>query len=282
MSDGLEPTVDTTGTPAPEITPSIPESAPPDSGGHPAWQEALSQVPVPFHDRLTPVFSKWDQEVQKKIEAEQSRYAPYRSFIESRVDPAQIDASLRLAQALQTDPRAVYDYLAEQHGYNTPTSGQGRGATGDTVDLGEFADEQKPVDDPRFNQLERQQQLLMQTMQHQMEQESQREGDVWLSGKQAEITAKYPNLPLDWDYIINKAAVDGQRTRDFDKALESAAGAYVKLLGNMRANPGANGTAPNVLPATGGVPATNVKVSEMTDKARKQFALDMLTALDRE
>src|SRR4249920_837498 len=241
MSEGLEPTVEPTGTPAPEITPSIPESAPPVSGGHPAWDEALSQVPVPFHDRLKPVFSKWDQEVQKRIESEQSRYAPYKSFIESRVDPSQIDASLRLAQALQSDPRAVYDYLAEQYGYNKQTSGQGRNATGETVDLGEFADEeQKPVDDPRFNQLERQQQMLMQTMQRQMEQESQREGDVWLAGKQAEITAKYPNLQLDWDYIINKAAVDGQRSRDFDSALAKAADSYVRLLGNMRANPGAN------------------------------------------
>ena len=276
MSDGLEPGIESPPVETPSVeTPPVADT----SGGHPAWDEALTHIPGVLHERVKPVFQKWDDNVQKKIAEVQSRYAPYDQFVNQGVRPEQIDASLRLAMALQEDPQAVYDYLAEQLGIK---GDQGRRAGSGTVNMGDLIDDEdepRQVDDPRIGQLEKQQQQLIATMQHQMQVEEQRQGDVWLAEKQASITAKYPNVPLDWDYIINKASVDGQRSRNFDAALDKAAESYVGLLGRMRAN---NSSAPSVIPPGGGVPTSQVKVSELKDQDRRKYVFDVLTAIDKD
>ena len=90
--------------------------------GHPAWDEILSTVPPEFHHLITPTLEKWDSGVQKKIQDLHSQIDPYREIIED-IDPEVVDMALKLAEAVQADPRAVYQQLAEAYGFDSSEQG---------------------------------------------------------------------------------------------------------------------------------------------------------------
>ncbi len=88
------------------------QDTPPQGGMNPAWNDVLSQVPSEYHSKLIPHFQGWDQNFQKV----QSTYAPYREFADAQVDPEHIRIALGFARALDENPQAVYEALAEEYG----------------------------------------------------------------------------------------------------------------------------------------------------------------------
>lgn len=84
-----------------------------ESKGNPAWNELFDVLPKSLHGMVKPVLDKW----QSGIDSEFEKIAPYRKFAESNVNPDIIEASMELARQVASNPKAVYDELAERYGW---------------------------------------------------------------------------------------------------------------------------------------------------------------------
>lgn len=90
------------------------------SGINPAWNDVLSAVPEDVHSQITPHLRNWDQNFQRV----QSDFAPYKEFKEANISPDQIRMGMGIMQALEQNPKQVYDLLQQQFNFGSET-GQG-------------------------------------------------------------------------------------------------------------------------------------------------------------
>lgn len=81
--------------------------------GNPSLAELYEVLPKSLHSLIEPVIEKWQQGIDQEFES----IAPYRRFVEAGIDPDIIGASLELAQQISTNPKAIYDELAERYGW---------------------------------------------------------------------------------------------------------------------------------------------------------------------
>lgn len=80
---------------------------------NPSLQELYEVLPKSLHGLVEPVVNKWQQGIDQEFES----IAPYRRFMDAGIDPDIIGASLELAQQISTNPKAIYDELAERYGW---------------------------------------------------------------------------------------------------------------------------------------------------------------------
>lgn len=272
---------------APASTPQVPANNTPapaapqsEGAGHPAWQKHLAKIPEGFHPVVKPAFEEWDKAVQDRLSEVQSKYNPYKHFVESRTDPTQLREAYELYQLIQSDPRRVYDAMAQNFGF--ADQGQLDESDDDEYDLGE--DGQGQVDlskDPRFQQLEQQQQQIVAAMQAAQEQQLERQGEQWLDSKMTEATEIFKAAGIEptreaWAYILNTTMGLGQ-SMDNDAAFKQAVDSYMGIMHQARSMPTANSTAPTVLPTSGGTPSNQSPVN-VSDEDRRKMGAEMLRA----
>lgn len=82
-------------------------------GGNPSLAELYEVLPKSLHGLVEPVIEKWQQGIDQEFE----NIAPYRKFVDAGIDPDIIGASLELAQQISTNPKAIYDELADRYGW---------------------------------------------------------------------------------------------------------------------------------------------------------------------
>lgn len=94
------------------------------NGQNPAWNDLLNDIPQELHAKVTPHLQKWDQNFQNV----QSSLAPYKEFVDNRVDPEYLKVAIGLANALEEQPELIYQALQEQFGgQQGPPNGNGTG-----------------------------------------------------------------------------------------------------------------------------------------------------------
>jgi hypothetical protein len=81
--------------------------------GNPALSELYDVLPKSLHGMVEPVLNKW----QAGIDQEFEKFGPYRKFADAGVRPDVIEASMDLARQVASNPKAVYDELAERYGW---------------------------------------------------------------------------------------------------------------------------------------------------------------------
>lgn len=84
-----------------------------DSSGNPAWSELYDVLPKSLHGMVQPVIDKWQSGVDSQFE----KFSPYKKFADSGVNPEVIEASMELARQVSSNPKAVYDELAQRYGW---------------------------------------------------------------------------------------------------------------------------------------------------------------------
>lgn len=257
---------------------SVPQSVPTQGAGHPAWQQYLDKIPEGFHNVVKPAFEEWDKSVQARLSEVQSKYNPYKQFVDSRVDPAHLREAYDLYQLLQSDPRRVYDAMGANFGF--ADQGQLDESEDDEFDLSENQ-ETDITKNPQFQQLAQQQQAIIQAMQHAEAQRVERQGEQWLDEQMATAGNKFKAAGIEptretWAYVLN-TAMGLSQSMDNDAAFEQAVNSYVGLMHNARRMPTANSTAPTVLPTSGGTPS-NTSPDQMSDQDRRKYGADMLRA----
>lgn len=80
---------------------------------NPSLNELYDILPKSLHGMIEPVVSKWQSGIDREFE----KMSGYRQLAEAGVSPDIIEASLELAQQISSNPRAIYDELAERYGW---------------------------------------------------------------------------------------------------------------------------------------------------------------------
>jgi hypothetical protein len=87
-------------------------------GINPAWNDLMQVIPEDIHSQVIPHLRNWDSGVQTKIQSVHSEWEPYKFLKEGEVSPDDARVALGILRAVQEDPKAVYDSLAESYGFN--------------------------------------------------------------------------------------------------------------------------------------------------------------------
>lgn len=225
---------------------------------NPAWNEALDHIPSEAHSLVTPVFSKWDKNVQQQIQQVHSQYEPYKPFVDAGYDADTIQYGLGLLNAIQTDPKGVLEAL-QQHLL---------GEEGQPEQQGQQNQPQPEFDvtqHPEFQKINQVVQSMAQIILSEREQAQQAQADQELD--QELNAAKEKHGDFDEQYVL---ALMLHR----EISLEDAIAEYQSLANNILTQQRKPG--PVVLGSSGAFPNTNRDVSELDDKARRQLVLDML------
>lgn len=171
-----------------EVQGGTPEGGGETPGQNPAWNDVLSALPAEYHEIVTPHFQQWDQSVQQRIEAANSKvkaYEPYRDFVDNGITADQLEQGLQLAYQLNANPQGFYNALAETYGYgNTPNP----------QDSEDDSQEAEVFQDPRFDQLQEGLNVVAQTILEQRQQKLESEAEAQINAEIAGLNEKYPGI----------------------------------------------------------------------------------------
>ncbi len=95
---------------------------------NPAWNDVLELIPEDVREQALPHFQNWDQNFKNKVQEVHSEWEPYGFLKENEISPEDARVALGVMRAVQENPRAVYDSLAETYDFSQnqdPESGQG-------------------------------------------------------------------------------------------------------------------------------------------------------------
>lgn len=277
------PVAEPTQTQTPAVAPPV------QNQGHPAWQPYLKNIPEGLHGVVKPAFEEWDKSVNQRLSEVQSRYNPYKQFVDSKVDPGQLRAAYELYSMMQSDPRRIYDAMGSNFGFADQGQEDESEEEEEEFDLGDGQQPQQRFDltkDPHFQQIQAQQQQIVQMAQQAQQQKLEAEGDAWVSTKQSEASKVFDQAgitatPEAWAYVLHTAMGLGEAGVDNDEAFDKAVQSYVGLIHQARGMPSANTNAPLVMPASGATPSAPNPV-EMDEQSRKRYGADYLRAALRD
>lgn len=247
----------------------VPETSTTDAGDsfNPAWNPLLEKLPTEFHSMIAPTLREWDTGVQKRFTDVQSKYEPYKQFVEQSVDPEQIQVSLQVAQMLRDNPRFVYDKMMEQYGEEWGVTGQGVVEEQDTFEEGE-----EPVysfeNDPAFQQTQAQVQALAQFQQAQIEQQARQEINQQIEKEFADVSTKYGELNQQEINMIVSVATAQNLT------VPQAAEQVFAFAPRQAAAPATS--LPNIVPPGGGVPAQIQNPASLDSKGTRALVEGIL------
>lgn len=225
-------------------------------GGHPAFKEVYDVLPQEFHDKVSPVLKQWEQNVNQRFEKVHSKYGQWDPIIDQVGDPQQVSWAVNMLNALENNPREVYDRIGEYYRFNQsqadPTNGQGQAS-------------QQQNDDPyaeKFSQTERQLQLMTDYLVQQREAQQQAQADQWLDQELAAARKKHGDF--DNDYVLAQM----QKGLSADEAAQA--------FHSLRSKWGAPQPAPLIMGAGGGIPGMNQDVRKMKDGEVSNLVTQML------
>jgi hypothetical protein len=228
------------------------------SGGHPAWQEILDAIPEQYREAVMPTLEKWDKGVSKRFQSLHSKYEPLKQYAD--YDPTELEIAVNLKQAIEADPKAVYDLMAQTYGLSSLE----QGATGsESEEMGQqyYEEEQQPITDPAIlQQLQQQAEELAAIRQQQELQQAEEELDAYMTYLHDQ------HGEFDDDYIVTLLAngVDG----------EEAVQRYKSKFPEPSAPVGP--TAPKVMGAGGGVPSRAIDPNALSNNETKDLVAQML------
>jgi len=84
---------------------------------NPAWNDFLTGFPESMHPIVKERLSKWDEGVNQRINQVHSEYADFKPFREAGLNSEILNQAYGVYQAIQEDPRKVWDILGETYGY---------------------------------------------------------------------------------------------------------------------------------------------------------------------
>jgi len=252
---GQEAQQQTTGPETPQVDPAEVVK------GNPAWGEILDKTPAALHPMMTPVFEKWDKNFQEV----QTKYAPYKDFVDQGITPEQINQSLQVLQLLNTQPRTVYDQmvatfgdewgLTKQEAEQVAQQVQGQQEQTPEYDLSQQQSNVIDIEkDPRFVQMRQQMDTMAQYLAGQIQQTEQQQVEEALDKEVAGLEQKYGQFNKQ---IVFALAANGM-------PLEQAVQTWKQEVAQNTPRPGSN--FPPVMTPGGGTPSQAVDVTSLNNK----------------
>lgn len=231
-------------------------------GLNPAWNDVLSILPEQFHSVVTPHFSKWDSEAQKRVESANSslkEFEGFKPFVEHGISTDELEQGLRLMYEINNNPQSVYEALGNAYSF-----GQ---APGGSAETSEEEDDEAPYgaeDDPRYNQLQQGLELVSKIVLNDAKAKQDAQADMELNNELSSLTEKFGDY--DMDYVLTKM-MNGMSGED-------AVAAYQKL---VTPKP----FAPTILGNSGGgsgLPSNAIDPTKLSGKETRNLVAEMLAA----
>lgn len=230
-------------------------------GGHPAWKEILDTLPTSLHPIVTPALEKWDHGVQERFQQVQSKYDPYKQYVENNVNPQDIDKSLQIARMIETDPQGFYQRMGQ---YLNPKGQQDQGQQEDEDDY-DISGEDAP--DPRLQTMEQNQQVLAQALQAIMQKEADQKAEAQLDADLKSLREKHGDF--DEEFVLSYAASNGGD-------LNAAVGKYIQIVAGAKGAPAPGSNLPPVVSPSGATPSSAVDPASLNSKDTKNLVVNLL------
>lgn len=238
-----------------------------DSGGlNPAWNDLLSVVPSELHSQVTPHLRNWDNNFQTKVQSVQSDFEPFKEFKEAGVSPDQIRMGMGLMEALEQNPKQVYDLLAEQFKFGSENnSGQG-GTEAPVDDAFENLPDAVKTKLGMVDTLQQQLDTITQWAVQQQNSSTEQQEDAALESLMGNLKSKHGSF--DEHYVLSKMQA-GQDPEDAIKDYN----AFVERISSEAQRP----KAPKILGSGSIVPGEHaLDPTKMDPKQTKDYVSQML------
>lgn len=256
------------------------QSEPPSD--NPAWSDFLSAIPQGMHEMVKPHLRKWDEGVNSRIEAVHGEYADFKPFKEAGVSREVLEQAYGIYDAINTDPRRVYDILAETYGYNTanaivgaPQQNAPQGQPNVQPQQGESAAEYELGQGGQFNpeiaQLRQTVETMAQIMLAQNQTAENARADAALDSELAAARAKHGNF--DEQYVL--AYMQNGMTA------EQAAQQWVNARNSILAEHN-RPQAPNVISGAGALPSQAINPAQLNKKDTLSLVANMMKAANQQ
>jgi len=240
------------------------------NSGNPAWQPFLDALPTSLHSQVTPILSEWDKGVQQRFEAIHEEYAPYKQYKEQGVDADQIGYAINLVNALNEDPKQVWESMGEYYNLTPAQQAEVNAATEGSSDSS-WMDEDSVVD-PRITQLEQGVKQMAELLMHEQQAKAQAAEDARLATELNDLKTKYGEY--DEQYVLGRM-LNGDTP---ENAIKSYKEITDKILAENNRPP-----APKVLGGGGsGVASTGVNPAKLSEADRKNLVAQMLAKAKQE
>jgi hypothetical protein len=230
-------------------------------GGHPAWQEILNAVPEQYHEALRPTLEKWDKGVQNRFQSLHSKYEPIKQYAD--YSPEDLEVALNLKQAVEADPKAVWELLAQTYNFSLE-QGATEGEIAMNFDPDEFEGDPELYQQLQLTQqqLMEQQEALVALQQQQDLEKAEEELDAYMAYLHSE------HGDFDDDYVVTLLAngVDG----------DEAVNRYQQIVQRAGGTKPAPAAPPKVMSAGGGVPSRAIDPKALSNSDTKDLVAQML------
>lgn len=238
---------------------------------NPAWQDMLSAVPEEFHSHLVKGLTEWDKGVQKRFETVQQKFSPYKEFAELNVPATDISQALQLFQAINTQPKSVYDYLGEQFNFGQVQSQGQQEAEPEDYDLSQEVDITK---NPQFVEMAEKASRAEQFMQDLQRREQQQQVDMQVQNEANQVLQKYPNIDMQ---AVATIAVGRAKGANEMPNLMQAAEYLQSLIPQQRVSDSAP---PIITGGNRGIPQSQTPdFGKMTSDQRTKYVTDAMNAM---
>jgi len=227
------------------------------SGGNPAWEPLRNELdPVSFQ-RIQKHLKDMDSSANQRITSLNEQYKWAKELQDRQVQPDRINAAVSFAEQLDSNPLQVYEQLKRFLTDNGQLAAelQGQEQLDDDEDDG---DDDQQYEDPRFAQLEQQQQRMQEFLnaQEHEKQTTAINNQVGTELRQLEESRKDLSRP-DIAEILRYAAAQTETNRlNGGKivTISDATAWFDSFRTRILSAPRAADSAPRLLPTNGGVP----------------------------
>ena len=220
-----------------------------DAGGNPAWESLRTKLdPISFKS-IEEDLKGWDKSAETRISTLNSQLKPYKDLGEVE----QLQSYAALAQQIDAQPEVIYEALGNflrENGRMPETQEELQDAVDDTEDGQEYRD-------PRFDELQQQQEQMRQFLEQQENVRIEQEADNALEQEIGQLQQSFPDFTQDdIQEVLMRAAFE--LSNGSERKLEEVAKEYIeKTVNRIRAVPRPGDSAPRLLPTSGGVPTSN-------------------------
>lgn len=228
------------------------------------WADYIKDLPESVKPLVEPIIQKWDANVTKKFQEVHSSYEPlkaYESFAKQGHDVQFLEQAVQFVEAFNNDPESVFKAMQEHYGYGVE---QGQGTDPANPVVPGTNDDQY---DPRFLQLEQNQQLLADIITSQHEADQAAELDRQLTAELNTAAEKYgefdTTVVLGWCAANPNLSIDAA-VQQYQTAIEAAVA--------KRQPP----NVPIILGGGGSLPSQSVDPAKLSPQERKALMTSFL------
>lgn len=228
-------------------------------GGNPAWNDVLQYVPEDKRQEVVPRLQEWDKNYQEV----QQQLAPWKEFVDSKVDPETAQLGLNVLTTIENNPQAAYDAIGKHLGISSKEAKEVVQDVQKDIEAGQ--DSSSGISKEQFEQLKKTTDAMAQILVANRQQEEINQEEQALDQELSALKKNKGDFPEE-EIVMRMLHLGLNAEEAYDH--------YAQFEENLFKS---RKQAPRVLSGGGQVPQPHVKVTELDRKGTKDYVAQMLT-----